>query len=335
MYPNSPQLGLAGQPVNYAHDTNDVLRTPAYKHVTVVFAVFVAVLVAGTTTAANLIAGKQVIYKPTANALASESNTASAQPASEENPQPAPSQQPAVVTTPPARDSSSKVQSVLTNWAASHSSQQWSVAVQGLGGDNRQAALNPNNKYDPASVFKLYFTYTLFQNYSLDSLSKNFVNVDGRGTVSMKDCLDQMIKNSDNPCGVAMGNRLGWGKTTKALKGLGILNTDLNNPSGLTTTAADINTFLQKLNAGALMPPDAQKYLMNLMQQQKYRSGIPAGCNGCVVADKIGDLGFVRHDVGIVQYPGGSYSLAIITNGAPYGQIAQLTSQIQSAISGN
>jgi hypothetical protein len=72
MYPNSPQLGLAGQPVNYAHDTNDVLRTPAYKHVTVVFAVFVAVLVAGTTTAANLIAGKQVIYKPTANALAAK-----------------------------------------------------------------------------------------------------------------------------------------------------------------------------------------------------------------------------------------------------------------------
>jgi beta-lactamase class A len=61
------------------------------------------------------------------------------------------------------------------------------------------------------------------------------------------------------------------------------------------------------------------------MQVQKYRSGIPAGCNDCTVADKTGDLGFVRHDVAIVQYPGGSYTLAIMTNGAPY-QILQAKS---------
>jgi beta-lactamase class D len=138
----------------------------------------------------------------------------------------------------------------------------------GLGNDKTQASVNPNVGYDPASVFKLYFTYTLFQNYNLDSLSKNTVPVAGRGSISMKNCLDLMIKNSDNPCGEAMGNRIGWGRTTKALKNIGIVNTDLNNPKGLTTTAADINLYLQKLNNGELMAPENQQYLIGLMQQQ-------------------------------------------------------------------
>jgi hypothetical protein len=51
------------------------------------------------------------------------------------------------------------------------------------------------------------------------------------------------------------------------------------------------------------------------------------------VADKIGDLGYVRHDAGIVEHAGGAYILVIFTSGASYGQIAQLTSQIQTIMS--
>jgi hypothetical protein len=332
MYPNA-QLGIAGTPAIPAQESNDVLRTPAYKHLAVIFALFIMVLVAGTTTAARMLAGKQVAYKPTAHVLAEENKPGNSNTVTLTSPQPNPTPQAPAAAAVPNANASAKVQDVLNSWAATHGSQQWSVVVQGLGGDKTQAAINPVAKYDPASVFKLYFTYTLFQSYSLDSLSSNSVTVDGRGTQSMKDCLDLMIKNSDNPCGVAMGNKLGWGKTTKALKSLGILNTDLNNPNGLSTTAADVNIFLQKLNAGQVMPPEDQQYLLNLMQVQRYRAGIPAGCPNCVVADKIGDLGFVRHDAAIVQYPGGSYTLVIMTNGAPYGQIAQLTSLIQAAVS--
>jgi beta-lactamase class A len=325
MYPNH-QVGWPGPSVNYARHTN-VLRTPSYRHLVAAVAVFASVLFVSGGAIAKVLASKQVIYQPRAAISSIES------PQPSPAPEPAKQQSATAVPQPTAKDASAKVQAVLDAWSASHSSGQWSVEVQGLGDDKTQAAINPNIKYDPASVFKLYFTYTLFQNYSIDSLSKNFVTVQGRGSVSMKDCLDLMIKNSDNPCGEAMGNRLGWGKTTKALQKIGILNTDLNNLSGLTTTATDINLFLQKLNAGQLMSADDQQYLINLMQQQKYRQGIPAGCSGCVVADKTGDLGFVRHDVGIVHYPGGSYTLTIMTNGASYGQIAQLSAQVQDAIS--
>jgi beta-lactamase class A len=319
------QLRWAGPSVGYSLHS-PVARTPAYKHLLLVIALLAGILFAGTSAVVKVLAANQVELQP-----ATSANHESVAPLPTQQP---PAVQPAVAAEAPvAKNSSAKVQEVLNSWAASHSGQQWSVVVQGLGSDKTQASLNPNAKYDPASVFKLYFTYTLFKNFNLDTLSKNTVTVTGRGKVSMKDCLDLMIKNSDNPCGEAMGDRLGWGKTTKALKNLGIVNTDLNNPQGLSTTAADINLYLQKLNNGELMAPENQQYLIGLMQQQKYRQGIPAGCNGCKVADKTGDLGSVRHDAGIVQYQGGSYTLAIMTNGVSYSQIAQLTSQIQSAIS--
>jgi hypothetical protein len=321
------QLRWAGPSVNY--ELNAPLeRTPDYRQIFVALILVTVALFAGTGTILNVIARQNIEYQPNV------SNYAPSQPALPSLPvQQKPTAVPAVTTPSQTKDSSAKVQAVLNSWAASHSSQQWSVAMQGLAEDKTQASINLGTKYDPASVFKLYFTYTLFQNYSLATLPNNFVKVDGRGTVSMKDCLDLMIKNSDNPCGVAMGNKLGWGKTTKALKGIGILNTDLNSVNGLSTTAGDVNLFLQKLASGKLIQPDAQQYLLSIMQVQKYRSGIPAGCNGCIVADKIGDLGFVRHDAAIVRYNGGAYTLAIMTNGAPYSQIAQLTSQIQAAIS--
>jgi hypothetical protein len=306
-----------------------IVRIPVQRNLLIVLVLFIGILFAGTSVAVNAFADKQVGYQPKNADVNLQAEKEANNPYFSSGHR---SNQ-AVAVSAAEKDTSTNVQAILDAWAGSHLSQKWSVVVQGLGSDKTQASINGAVKYDPASVFKLYFTYTLFQRNSLDSLANNFVNVDGRGSVNMKGCLDLMIKNSDNPCGVAMGNRLGWGKTTKALKNLGILNTDLNNPSGLTTTAADVNTFLQKLSVGQLMPQEDQQYLLNLMQQQRYRSGIPAGCNGCVIADKTGDLGFVRHDVAIVQYPGGSYTLAIMTNGASYSQIAQLTSQIQAAIS--
>jgi|GEM_PF-2453732 len=327
MYPNS-QLGLAGTPAVHTQESNDVFRTPAYKHLAVLFAVFVTALIASSASVLHFIADKQVVYQPAAHVLAAASET----PIQSQSTPPAPA--PAVAApVQTQKDASDKVQAVLNSWASTHNSQQWSVAVQGLGSDKTAAAINQTASFNTASVYKLFFTYSIFKNYSLESLPQVNLSVDGRGTQTLKDCLELAIKNSDNPCGEAIGYKLGWGKTNTALKGLGLNSTNLNDPNGITTTAADANTYLQKLASGQLMNAADQQYLIGLMQQQKYRGGIPAGCPNCTVADKIGDLGFVRHDIAIVQYPGGSYTVAIMTNGAPYAQIAQLESLVQSAIS--
>jgi hypothetical protein len=240
---------------------------------------------------------------------------------------------PNLVNTTPVKslaDQNSALQTVLDSWVASHQDHTWAVVVKGLDADNRSAAVSADTSYKTASLYKLLLTYSLFKKYPLNSLAANSVSTDGRGVMDMKSCLDLMIKVSDNPCGIGMAEKIGWTQATKDLKALGLNHTKLNDPDLPDTTAGDVALYLQKLYASQLMSNDEYQYLTGLMQQQKFRSGIPAGCGDCTVADKIGDLTFVRHDAGIVKYPGGTYILAVMTNGASYLQIAQQTSQIQT-----
>jgi hypothetical protein len=237
---------------------------------------------------------------------------------------------PATMTSTSSINNDSHLQSILNNWQQSHGDHQWSVAVKGLGADSRQAALAAGNKYETASTFKLYLLYTLFQSHTLASLDSINIDVEGRDHQTVKQCVDLMIRVSDNPCGEAVGNFIGWNKANTNLKKIGLTGTNINDPAGNpTTTAGDMELYLSQLSAGKLLPDDAQSYVLGLMQQQKFRQGIPAGCAGCTgVANKVGDLGTVRNDAAIIDYPDGKYVLAIYTNGASYGQIAQLTSQI-------
>jgi hypothetical protein len=326
MYPNR-QYGWAGPSSNYAQSAVASHASTPFWRSTIVYFALIATVLTVTTAAVGALASKQAVYQPSLN---SQTEVAPAP-----TPEPSLASVPAVAPTSPAGlDKSAQLQAVLDAWAKSHSSQQWSVVVQGLRADPSNASILANSPFNTASVYKLFLMYPLFQSYSLDSLSNNFVTVDGRGSVSLKNCVELMIKNSDNPCGEAVGKRLGWAKANKMLKNLGLKSTNLNNPNGISTTAGDTALFLEKLYAGQVLTAENQQYVLGLMQQQRYRSGIPAGCPGCTVSDKTGDIGVARHDAGIVQYSGGTYVLSIFTNGASYSQIAQLTRQIQAVISG-
>jgi hypothetical protein len=324
MFPNR-QLRWAGPSSNYTHTEVDTHSSSPFWHSAIVFFALLATAFTATTATVNVLADRQVTYQPSLNSQA---------PSHVPAPEPPKVSLPAVATVPPETpDKSIQIQAILDSWAKNHSSQQWSVVVKGLGADTSNASIIANNSFNTASIYKLFLMYPLFQSYTLDSLSSSYINVDGRGSVSLKNCVELMIKNSDNPCGEAVGRRLGWARATTLLRNLGLKSTNLNNPSGITTTAADTALFLEKLYGGKALNTQNQQYVLSLMQQQKYRSGIPAGCPGCIVSDKTGDAGFVRHDAAIVQYSGGAYVLSIFTNGASYAQIAQLTRQIQAVIS--
>lgn len=333
MYPNA-QLGWGEVPLRSEHHSS-FLRTPAYRHLALLLVVLSVVIIGGTSEVVKVMAAQQVVYKPPV------SKPAVSEPSFLP---PAPKPQAPVLATasklpsalsavnPPASGHSSQVQAVLNAWSKSYSGK-WSVVVQGLGPDQTKATLNPDTSYNTASIYKLFMMYPLFKTYDLSSLSSASVTVSGKGNMNLKTCVQLAIVNSDNPCGEAIGNKVGWGRATTLLRNLGMAQTNLNSADGITTTAADSALFLQKLYSGQLMAADEQQYLMELMEKQVYRSGIPAGCAGCVVADKVGFLSYVTHDVGIVRYSGKSYVLAVMTSGAGYAQIAQLTSQIQAAIS--
>ena len=249
----------------------------------------------------------------------------------ETTPQPV---QPVVATDAPSSlpTEDPKLAALLGNWANSHRQNKWSVGLIGLTADTPSASYNPTASFNSASIFKLLLTYPLLTKIPRSEWST--VQLDtGDGQTSLAGCVDSMLRVSDNVCGDAVGAYVGWAYADAQLHEIGLTNTHLNNQTGPTTTAADVSLFLQGLYGGKWFDPGDRAYIMNIMQEQILRAGIPAGCPSCVVANKTGDLGFVRHDVGIVQYGSKAYALSVFTNGASYRQIAQLTSQIQSYIS--
>jgi hypothetical protein len=65
------------------------------------------------------------------------------------------------------------------------------------------------------------------------------------------------------------------------------------------------------------------------MQRQVYRSGIPSG-TGQTVADKVGFLGDIRNDAGIVYNGGQPYILVVMThNQYNFALIQSISSQVQ------
>jgi beta-lactamase class A len=220
---------------------------------------------------------------------------------------------------------------LLIDWTKGHPRQQWSVVVEGLDSHTPSANINADLVYQSASIYKLMLMYSLLQKTDFASLSKTNLQVQGRA-ISLQDCASAMLKVSDNYCGDAIGNLVGWAKASDSIKKLGLDSTNLNSSTGATTTAADAAIFLKALNSGPAFTSDARDFILNTLKQQTYRSGIPAGCKGCEVANKTGDLSFVRHDIAIIKDGGSKYVLTIFTNGASYYQVAQLTTQIQNYI---
>ncbi|MGH9856798.1 MAG: serine hydrolase, partial [Acidobacteriota bacterium] len=221
-----------------------------------------------------------------------------------------------------------QLESIISSWAKSHPSNSWSAAVYGLKNDRRYAEYKPDQIFYSASIYKLLLMYPLFQNRTLAQSRDTNVSAAGVSR-NLLDCVSLMIRVSDNPCGHAVGSLVGWSRADTELSELGLRNTELSFPAGSKTSAGDTALYLKALYNSRLFSEDIKNYIIDLMHKGTWRSGIPAGCASCSVANKTGDLG-VRHDAAIVEYSNKAYVLVIFTDGASYAQIAQLTTQIQA-----
>lgn len=222
------------------------------------------------------------------------------------------------------------LQPVIDNWAKQNPRQRWGIAVKSLSGPEFQAQLNADRQFRSASLYKLFLVQPLFSRYSLAQQQATGVALGGTSR-SMAACLDLMLRISDNPCGEAVGSKLGWTKTTRELKAAGYVSTDFSKGDTPVTSAADMALFLERLS-GNMLDEQSKTTVMKSLLAQRWNKGIPAGCSGCTVANKTGSLGSVMNDAAIVQYAGGSYVLVVMSEGGSFKQIAELTKQIQTAI---
>lgn len=216
-----------------------------------------------------------------------------------------------------------KLQKLVSQWAERNPDQTWGVSVERLGNDPVVAQHQPLLRMYPASLYKLLITQTLSEKIPAEHWTKKTVH-DYRGPHTYLECVDLMLRISDNPCGEAIGKYLNWRSVDGRLGAIGLQNTKLNSDDNRFTTAADMSTFMRMLHEEPILSHRAKDQVLASLKAQKYRDGIPAGSPGCEVYNKIGDLDGYRHDVAIVECDDVAYSVAIMSRGGSYKQIADL-----------
>jgi beta-lactamase class A len=107
-------------------------------------------------------------------------------------------------------------------------------------------------------------------------------------------------------------------------------------------TAAGLCDALRLIEEGKAITPEASKAMLDILHQQRFRSGIPAGLpEDARVAHKTGEISTVAHDAGIV-YLGGrdAYVVVILTEWAPdvdgrQETIARISRAVYEYMTGN
>ncbi len=249
-------------------------------------------------------------------------------------PQPVALAHPEPVSSPAVPVSDAGLNNIINSWVANHPSVNWSITVNGLAGDGRFATYNADQKRNLASVYKLFLLYPLFQKVPLEQFGSTTLYTDS-GSHTLSECVDAMLRYSDNECGVAVGRYVGWASADKLLNGLGFTHTELYSNNGTESSASDTAKLLGELWGGNMFSDAQRQYIINILKVQTKRSGIPTGCGGCEVANKTGSLSYVNNDAGVVYYSDKNYSLVIFTDGAGFDKIAELTSQIHVYMSSN
>lgn len=218
---------------------------------------------------------------------------------------------------------------------------QVAVTLIDLSNQNRgQVHYHDTTQWTAASTYKLFVALEENQQVENGTLTWNSpLNGDTLG-----DCLRQMILVSDNNCPQAwLQNYSSFSHLTATATAAGSRQTDFSL-GNMRASANDLANLLEQLQRGALLNALNTKNLLNLMEQQRCRDGIPAGvranlANGTspvstTVADKVGFAddynGPILNDAAIVNSPKGSYVLVIMTNGYSWQFIANLSSWIDA-----
>jgi beta-lactamase class A len=218
----------------------------------------------------------------------------------------------------------------IKDWVGSQTRGEWSVVVQDLNSPANRAVVNEGKQYYTASMYKLFLTIPLSQKLPFSDWQKQRPTDDPQGRTYME-CVRAMLADSDNDCGEAVGNSIGWPKANQAIRTIGFPRTNIATDD-LKSTASDVGAYMEGLYKGQWFDQKTHDFIMDSLALQKYRSGIPAGCFGCKVFNKTGDLNGVTHDAAIVTSGSAKYILVVFSKGGSYGQIAKLAKLINSQI---
>lgn len=196
-------------------------------------------------------------------------------------------------------------------------------------------AVNDEESFPTASMYKLLVMYRVFQAYDAGTLSPDdqlTITEDDMAAgewefspgdqLTVGDALNKMITVSSNAAAYALVDALGgWPVVISAAGDLGMTDTVFTDD--FHGTPNDFAHFFHLLAERALVSPAASDQMLDLLVQQTENDRIPALLpQGIPIAHKTGELDGVRNDGGIVRCPGESYIIVIMSkNGDPAEEV--------------
>lgn len=215
---------------------------------------------------------------------------------------------------------------LMQNYAQSHPGI-YGISLIELSGKSRRATYNSNHSFTSASVYKLFVAYSTLKRVEAGTWQWTDQIQGGRDLAT---CFDDMIVKSDNACGEALLAKIGYVAITNEAHAIGCVGTSFLGSDGIKTTPDDLALLLAMLQTGQILSQQfSRDRLINAMERNIYRQGIPAGVSS-KVADKVGFMDGLLHDAAIVYGPSGPYVLVIMTDGSSWANIADLTHQIEA-----
>lgn len=200
------------------------------------------------------------------------------------------------------------------------------ISLKQLNGAGWQASYRGNESTPSASTYKLYIALRLFEDINTGHTAWNAPMLD----TTVAGCFDRMILHSTNQCAETWINQFGRGHLNQFLQVRGISEaTTFTSYDATRTSANDLLRVVEGVYNGQLASGHNREKLLDMMSRQIWRQGIPAGTQGWT-SNKVGFLWDYVHDVGVVHHPRGTYIVAIMTKGANYGIIAQITRELEA-----
>lgn len=195
--------------------------------------------------------------------------------------------------------------------------QKWSVHVRDLK-SNKMANVNSDDMMEASSLSQLFLLAPL-EKKTYSDYWRNWV-----GGKPIATCVEEMVKNSDGNCASAIGNYANWKTIDETNKSFGFSKTKISKEKA-ETNAREVGELVYRLQNSQILSDKARRIVFDGFYGQKHRLGIPIGCGSeCLVGNKSGESGSVKHDAAVVSHKGAKYIIVIMSEGGNWQQIGDI-----------
>ncbi len=217
-----------------------------------------------------------------------------------------------------AVDRSPELTAKLDTWVKAQHDSEWAFYIHSLDNNELSVELAANKQFDMASIYKLFLLRPLAQKIPAEAWSSS--NITEHTYLA---CVQAMLALSDNPCAESIAGQLGWSTVQRQLESSGYKQTVLNDESMFVSSASDTGLLLDRLYHGDGYDVKTRQIALEALGRSKRTEALRHGCSGCVVYNKTGDFGEVKHDAAIVEKDGKVYVIVIFSKNASWHQLLQ------------